>query len=161
MSARFRPLYGFFPVRRFCSPTSKSYLMTPTDVSSTSPATSPRGASIRLASSNGDLNNVSAARPVAEAPVDPAFLHRSLAIQESDDDPEIRRQYRPFLLPNEIANTDWIASLEMSTVMSMVYKEMHQVNGSRLKVLVLYGSLRERCVTFSNSFSLFPGLTFH
>jgi arsenic resistance protein ArsH len=96
--------------------------------------------------SNGDLNNISAARPVAEIAVDPAFALHSLAILESEDDHEIRQQYRPFMLPEEIANSDWVANLELSTVMKLAYEEMHRINGGRLRVLVLYGSLRQRCV---------------
>jgi len=108
----------------------------------------------RLASSNGDLNNQAAARPVTEIAVDAAFLRQSLAIPECDDDLEVRQRYRPFLLPDEIANSDWIASLEMATAMKMAYEEMHRVNGGRLRVLVLYGSLRERYVTSYRSIDL-------
>ena len=135
--------------------------MTSTMFSSVSPRNSPRGATTRLASSNGDLNNISAVRPVAEIAVDAAFVRQSLAIQESDDEPEIRRQFRPFLLHRKIMDSDWIAQLEISTAMRMAYEEMHRLNGSRLKVLVLYGSLRERCVTSSESFAVLPGLTIH
>jgi len=109
-----------------------------------SPRTSPQRATTRLASSNGDLDDLSALRPVAEIAVDATNMRQSLAIQESADDPEVRRQYRPFLLPEEIVLSDWIANLEMSTAMKMASEEMYRVNGGRLKVLVLYGSLRER-----------------
>ncbi|KAL8899723.1 MAG: hypothetical protein Q9192_001426 [Flavoplaca navasiana] len=112
--------------------------------SPTSPRNSPQGATTSLASSNGDLNNISALRPIAEIAVDAAFVRQSLAIQESDDDPEIRRQFRPFLLRKRIVDSDWVAHLEISTAMRMAYEEMHRPDGTRLKVLVLYGSLRER-----------------
>ena len=147
MRARFRPSYSICPVRRSCYRTPKPYLMSSTAFSPTSPRISPQGATTRLVSSNGDLNNTSAVRPVTEIAVDAAFVRQSLAIQESDDEPDIRRQFRPFLLDKEIADSDWIAHLEISTAMRMAYEEMHRLNGSRLKVLVLYGSLRERCVT--------------
>jgi arsenic resistance protein ArsH len=135
--------------------------MSSTVFPSVSPRTSPQRATARLASSNGDLNNLSAVRPAAKLAVDAAYVRQSLAIQGFDDDPEIRRQYRPFLLPEEIAASDWIANLEMSTAVKMAYEEMHRVNGGRLKVLVLYGSLRERCVAYSEQLLLLPGLTTH
>ncbi|KAL8879789.1 MAG: hypothetical protein Q9198_002667 [Flavoplaca austrocitrina] len=118
-----------------------------------SPRNSPQGATTSLASSNGDLNNISAVRPVTEIAVDAAFVRQSLAIQESDDDPEIRRQFRPFLLRKRIVDSDWVAHLEISTAMRMAYEEMHRPHGTRLKVLVLYGSLRERCVTCFGRFA--------
>jgi arsenical resistance protein ArsH len=65
-----------------------------------------------------------------------------LAISEADDDAKIRAKYRPFLLEPEVEATDWISELELETVISMV--ENHIANKSRLKVLVLYGSLRKR-----------------
>jgi len=133
--------------------------MSSTIFSPVSSGDSPLRATSRLASLNGDLNNISALRPVAEIAVDAAFVHQSLAIEEIDDDPEVRRQFRPFLLPEEIMNSDWIAHLEISTAMKMAYEEMHRLNGGRLKVLVLYGSLRERCVICSESFAVIPGLT--
>lgn len=122
------------------------------------PRNSPLRTMTSLAASNGDLNNLSAVRPTTEIVVDAAFSRQTLAIPEPDDDPEIRRQYRPFLLPQEIASSDWIASLEMSTAMKMAYEDMRRVDGDRLKVLVLYGSLRERCVTCSKGISMLSGL---
>ena len=159
MPVHFRSCYSILPVCRPCNRSSKPYSMSSTVFSSASPRTSPEPVETRIASSNGDLNNLSAVRPVAEIAVDAAFVGQSLAITEPDDDPEIRRRYRPFLLPEEIANSDWISNLEMSTAMSMAYKDMRRVDGSRLKLLVLYGSLRERCVTLR--FSLLPSLTPH
>ena len=135
--------------------------MSSTMFSPAPPGRSPQGATTRLASSNGDLNDTSAVRPIAEIAMDAAFVSQSLAIKESDDEPEIRRQFRPFLLCEQIADSDWIARLEISTAMRMAYEEMHRLNGTRLKVLVLYGSLRERCVTCSGSFAVLPGLTTH
>lgn len=135
--------------------------MSSTVFSPASPRNSPQGAPTSLASSNGDLNNISAVRPVAEIAVDAAFVRQSLAIQESDDDPEIRRQFRPFLLRNRIVDSDWVAHLEISTAMRMAYEEMHRPDGTRLRVLVLYGSLRERCDTCFQSFAVLPILTTH
>ena len=152
MLARFRPSYSIRPAHRSCYCTPKPYPMSSTVFSSTSRRNSPQGATTRLASSNRDLNNISAVRPVAEITVDAAFVRQSLAIQESDDEPEIRRQFRPFLPCKKTMDSDWIAHLEISTAMRMAYEEMHRLNGGRLKVLVLYGSLRERCVTCSESF---------
>ncbi|GAB7342278.1 hypothetical protein MBLNU457_g0515t1 [Dothideomycetes sp. NU457] len=92
---------------------------------------------------NGDLNNTLAARPTVHLDIDPAYISRSLAISEADDDPEIRRTYRPFLLAREVEESDWVSKLELSTAMKMAEEDLAQT-GSRLKVLVLYGSLRER-----------------
>lgn len=154
MPVRLPPLYNVSLVRKSFFPTLKPHLMSPAASSSASPRTSPQQTMTRLASSNGDLNNQAAARPVTEIAVDAAFLRQSLAIPECDDDLEVRQRYRPFLLPDEIANSDWIASLEMATAMKMAYEEMHRVNGGRLRVLVLYGSLRERYVTSYRSIDL-------
>ncbi|KAB8073666.1 arsenate resistance ArsH [Aspergillus leporis] len=68
--------------------------------------------------------------------------HCSLALSESDDDPEIRRRHRPFILSNETAE-DWVSDLELTTVLSMAENDFQNTN-QRLKVLVLYGSLRRR-----------------
>ena len=94
---------------------------------------------------NGDLNNTLAARPTVQLDVDAAYISRSLAISEADDDPEIRNTYRPFLLSKEVEESDWVSKLELSTAMRMAEEDLKQT-GSRLRVLVLYGSLRERYV---------------
>jgi len=66
-----------------------------------------------------------------------------LAIAKLDDDPEIRSKYRPFLLDSTVEGTDWISQLELETAMSIASTDLAKT-GSRLKVLVLYGSLRKR-----------------
>lgn len=66
-----------------------------------------------------------------------------MAISDSEDDPKIRGQYRPFLLPDDIANSDWISKLELATVTKMAEADFAQT-GERLKILMLYGSLRTR-----------------
>ncbi|KAK5946239.1 hypothetical protein PMZ80_000381 [Knufia obscura] len=96
-----------------------------------------------IATSNGDLNNTSVMRKVDLPPRDPHFAYNSLAIPPSEDDPEVRSKYRPFLLPDEIQRTDWISQLELATVTKMAYNDIVTTK-SRLKVLVLYGSLRNR-----------------
>jgi len=93
--------------------------------------------------SAGDLNNVSAMRSVELPTRDPAFAYRSLALQSSEDDPVVRARYRPFLLPEGIQRTDWISRLELATVVQMADDDI-QTTGSRLKILILYGSLREK-----------------
>lgn len=97
---------------------------------------------------HGDLNNTEALRTTTKTfPPDPAYAGRTLAIPASDDDPTIRQRYRPFLLPDEIARTDWIAGLELSTALKLAEADLARHGGSRdgrLKVLVLYGSLRQR-----------------
>jgi hypothetical protein len=68
---------------------------------------------------------------------------KTLEIDESNDDAEVRRLYRPFLLDSGTSATDWIAQLELFTVMDMVRSSLHE-SKSRIKVLVLFGSLRKR-----------------
>jgi len=68
---------------------------------------------------------------------------KSLAISEAEDDPEIREQYRPFLLPENIANSDWVSQLELATVTKMAEADLARTE-ERLKILMLYGSLRTR-----------------
>jgi arsenic resistance protein ArsH len=72
-----------------------------------------------------------------------ASVRPTLAISAHEDDPEIRAKYRPFLLGDEIESSDWIAELELDAVMEMARQNIEST-GSRLKVLVLYGSLRKR-----------------
>lgn len=92
---------------------------------------------------NGDLNNTASMRTVNAPHRDPAFANRSLAIQTDEDDPETRSQYRRFLLSEETQHSDWVSKLELATVTEMAYSDLQQT-GERLKVLVLYGSLRSR-----------------
>lgn len=67
--------------------------------------------------------------------------HPSLAIPQSEDDTEIRQKYRPFILDD--AAEDWVGALELTTAMDLAAQEL-QNSSNRLKVLVLYGSLRRR-----------------
>lgn len=95
------------------------------------------------ATSNGDLNNTGAARSSVRIEPDAAYLRHSLAISECDDEPKIRRKYRPFLLDPNM--DDWVSKLELSTTMKMAEQDLMR-SGDRLKVLVLFGSLRRRLV---------------
>jgi arsenical resistance protein ArsH len=95
---------------------------------------------------HGDLNNVHAARKAVRLAVDKTYIGRSLAIPPEADEPGIRERYRPFLLAGDDAAADWVAELELSTVMNMVESQILDKNEDRLKILVLYGSLRSRCV---------------
>ncbi|KAL4775727.1 flavoprotein-like protein [Aspergillus nidulans var. acristatus] len=70
----------------------------------------------------------------------PVLASRSLALPESEDDISVRRKYRPFLLKDD---NDWVSKLELTTVLDLAEKDLRQTN-SRLRVLVLYGSLRRR-----------------
>lgn len=97
----------------------------------------------KLERPNGDLNNTAAMRVVLRPHRDPHFAHRSLAIPPSKDDPLVRLRYRPFLLPDEIQREDWVSRLELATATELAHSEM-ELGGERLKVLVLYGSLRQR-----------------
>lgn len=94
---------------------------------------------------NGDLNNTQVLRSTAEIPVDRAYIGKTLAIPEEDDDHEIRSRYREgFLLNQSITKADWISKLELSTVLQLSEANLKQSDNDRLRVLVLYGSLRGR-----------------
>lgn len=98
-----------------------------------------------IQATNGDLNNTSAERIRAGITIDQAYSTTSLAIPPSQDDPSVRTSYRPFLLDN--TEDDWTAQLELSTVLKMVDLKVLKTGEDRLRVLVLYGSLRERYVS--------------
>jgi arsenic resistance protein ArsH len=68
--------------------------------------------------------------------------YRSLSLHQSEDDPAIREKYRPFIL-NDNSIEDWVNSLDLATVLDMAEQNLRDGN-ERLKVLVLYGSLRRR-----------------
>jgi hypothetical protein len=72
---------------------------------------------------------------------------RNLQITESQDDAAIRSKYRPFLLDERVAQSDWISKLELDSVEDMVQADL-ATNGDRLRVLVIYGSLRARYCVF-------------
>ncbi|KAK1997427.1 arsenate resistance ArsH [Colletotrichum falcatum] len=100
---------------------------------------------------HGDVNNVHAARPAVEIRPDEAYLGRcSHALAAEDDDAETRARYRPFLLPptttteGEGEDDDWVAGLELSTALALVDREVLSRGLPRLRILVLYGSLRAR-----------------
>ncbi|KAI9147466.1 NADPH-dependent FMN reductase ArsH [Paramyrothecium foliicola] len=73
------------------------------------------------------------------------FAHNTLTLplDEEQDDPSIRVKYRPFILSSDVAAHDWISELELDTVTAMAQEDLKRT-GSRLKILVLYGSLRKR-----------------
>lgn len=84
---------------------------------------------------------------------DPAHDNLTLAIPESEDDPSVRAKYRPFLLPHEVESSDWTSKLELSTALKLSAAAIYTSSTDddrlgpaqkRLKVLVLYGSLRGR-----------------
>jgi len=83
----------------------------------------------------GSLPNTRELRTLSQCP--------QLAISEKDDDPEIRAKYRPFLLSPEIEANDWVSQLELDHALSVAEADLEKT-GERLKILVLYGSLRKR-----------------
>ena len=93
---------------------------------------------------NGDLNNTSSMRVTKAIVRDENYAYRSLAIPSAQDDPEVRSKYRPFNLDEKTTKSDWISRLELATVIKMAEEDM-EATGERLRVLVLYGSLRKRC----------------
>lgn len=97
-----------------------------------------------VANMTGDLNNTSAARPAVEIAPDQAYTGASLAIPPENDDADIRARYRTFLLPDAHAEDDWVATLELSTALSMVQTQVLSQNADRLRILIITGSLRSR-----------------
>lgn len=93
--------------------------------------------------SNGDLNNVSSMRATDRPLRDPDYAYRALAIPATSEDAQLRQLYRPFLLHDSIQAKDWVSCLELATVTKMS-EENFKETGNRLRVLVLYGSLRKR-----------------
>ncbi|KAI2730300.1 hypothetical protein CBS147332_2152 [Penicillium roqueforti] len=72
----------------------------------------------------------------------PNVSYRSLALSPSEDSPDIRQKYRPFILDDE-PTEDWVNNLDLATAADMAEHNL-QVTNERLRVLVLYGSLRKR-----------------
>lgn len=72
-----------------------------------------------------------------------AFRHCSLAPLAKVDDKEVRDRYRPFILGPQVESTDWVSRLELATVTELASEHLIRT-GERLRVLVLYGSLRKR-----------------
>lgn len=99
---------------------------------------------IRVRPAMGDLNNKEALREHLPPVADPDYRLRSFAIDPHDDDPLVRKHYRPFLLHDEVSAADWIAKLELATVAKVVETEILSPGKDRLRILVLYGSLRSR-----------------
>jgi hypothetical protein len=95
---------------------------------------------------HGDLNNTEVLRKTVALPPDSAYARTTLAIPEDKDDQSIRSKYRSFLLPKKVTANDWISKLELSTALKMAEADMERTGGDRLKVVVLYGSMRSRCV---------------
>ncbi|KAH0272680.1 arsenate resistance ArsH, partial [Aureobasidium melanogenum] len=93
---------------------------------------------------HGDLNNTEVMRATNCLEPDLAYAGKTLAIAEQDDDADVRNKYRPFISSDEVANSDWISQSELSTALKMSGKDMHDTDGDRIKILVLYGSMRER-----------------
>lgn len=96
----------------------------------------------------GDLNNTEAMREHVKPAHDSTYEFKSFAIRPCDEDQDIRKRYRPFLLSDEISESDWVSKLELATAAKMVDTELLVQNKDRLKILVLYGSLRARSVAF-------------
>lgn len=67
----------------------------------------------------------------------------TLAIPAHEDDAEVRAKYRPYLLDNEGTASDWVSQLDLDAALQLARQNLEET-GSRLKVLVLYGSLRKR-----------------
>lgn len=67
--------------------------------------------------------------------------YRTLALRPSEDSPDVRQKYRPFILSDDAE--DWVNNLDLTTAMDMAELDLRLTN-KRLRVLVLYGSLRRR-----------------
>jgi len=93
---------------------------------------------------NRDLNNTGIMRIQKEIENDATYQGRSFAIAPSNEENLLREKYRPFLLDDDTTKSDWIAKLELNTALRMVDMDIFKKGDGRLRVLVLYGSLRER-----------------
>lgn len=92
----------------------------------------------------GDLNNTASMRNVDKIVANPELAHLSLAIPVNEEhDTDTRAKYRPFLLEDDVAAGDWVARLELATATEMAQNHI-AFTGQRLRILVLYGSLRSR-----------------
>ncbi|KAK0619528.1 flavoprotein-like protein [Immersiella caudata] len=94
--------------------------------------------------SMGDLNNTEAAREHLQLANDPTYRFRSFDIHPCDDDLAVRERYRPFLLDDATSKSDWVSKLELATAAKMVEADILSQRRDRLRILVLYGSLRTR-----------------
>ncbi|KAK2754292.1 hypothetical protein FQN54_007172 [Arachnomyces sp. PD_36] len=106
----------------------------------------PSGKNIATAAMNGHTSSPFQAKVNASisSSFSPGSSPRSLSIPESEDDSEIREKYRPFILSTEKPEDDWVNDLELDSVMNLMENQLRSPDGARLKVLVLYGSLRRR-----------------
>ncbi|RKU49217.1 hypothetical protein DL546_009239 [Coniochaeta pulveracea] len=87
---------------------------------------------------HGDLNNTHVLRAATQdLTVDTNYSRRSFAIPVQEDDVTVRDRYRPFLLPEEFVADDWVAQLELSTVLKLVEAEILEKKQDRLRILVL------------------------
>lgn len=67
---------------------------------------------------------------------------RSLAVNAEEDDLECRRLCRPFLLSEDVQQTDWGSQLELAASTKLGHEDLQ--TGLRPRVLALYGSLCQR-----------------
>lgn len=91
----------------------------------------------------GDLNNISAMRATEKPIRDPRYAYLSLGVPAKSEESDFRQRYRPFLLEDTVQSSDWISRLELATVTKMVEEDIEKTE-QRLRVLVLYGSMRTR-----------------
>ena len=68
------------------------------------------------------------------------------SVLKEQDDLDVRKRYRPFLLSDDGAADDWVANLELELVMKIVRCEILERGQDRLRILILYGSVRCRQV---------------
>ncbi len=62
---------------------------------------------------------------------------------DSENPPDYRARYKPFLLDEQTTSTDWISELVLDTVADLARQDL-LTTAQPLRVLVLYGSLRKR-----------------
>ncbi|KAN0070656.1 Flavoprotein-like protein [Elaphomyces granulatus] len=87
-----------------------------------------------------------------------AVADLSLTPFASPEDAAISLKYRPFLMDESIMKNDWVSQLELRTVMKMAHDDLLKT-GKRLRILVLYGSLRKR--SYSKLLALEAARIFH
>ena len=81
---------------------------------------------------------------MASANQNNTFDGGSLAISAADDSNDVRTKYRPYLQSAEVTSSDWVSKLELDTVERMIVDDWAANQRNRIKVLVLFGSMRAR-----------------
>lgn len=104
--------------------------------------------SVLLSGYTSSFSSLSRPMSTALASTLPLARPSTVARLSALEAPEIESRYRPYLTLKDEQEADWISQLELDTV-----TEMASSFPRKVKLLILYGSLRERYVN-SNSYGI-------